>query len=150
MIQYLIRADPTTIRLVDRKGRLPIECLLERKPFPEKLARIKLLTEADIEALAFTSDDTRRPVCNILSTLCRVGPFGDLLAVFEMFLALNPKAVLIAGGRFKRLPINWICVHHDERAIPLAEKLIAISLVALKKLIAMGCCQLTLQPRTVR
>jgi hypothetical protein len=68
-IEYLIRSDPSAIRISDYARRLPIEYLIRRKPFPEKLAMIKAVAEADPEAIAFSTIDADPRNFNVLTDL---------------------------------------------------------------------------------
>jgi hypothetical protein len=112
--------------MMDGERQLPIEHLLERKPFPEKLAMIKLIAEADAEAISFSSSDAERPHYNVLYTLCSKGSVEDLLQVADILLALHPKAASLPDGRFQSFPIHGICERVEDEAFPVAEKLIAL------------------------
>jgi ankyrin repeat protein len=129
MIQYLIRSGPSALCTIDCDSRFPMEYLIKRKPFKEKMDMIKVFGEAAVEETSSSTKGLSSFGFNVLSIFfgTNSSPPQDFLEIGKVLIALHPKAASqIAGEFYKRLPLHWLCRNPHQDSYILAEELIKI------------------------
>jgi ankyrin repeat protein len=132
-LQYLLQLNPEATKAKDKQNNTPLNLLLNRKYFPELLAMVRCLAEADPSSLLIASNERG---CPLHTALFRKED-EDFEALVDLLLSINPESAKVKGRRLQ-LPLHTACSR--ETAIPLSviRKLLAVYEEAVGKVDGLG------------